>query len=88
MLKEDQRGGFADFILVDLQVVLILEELQVPYVIESFRFNDVKLKPYTNICPNGRVPGMYHTNLDQSRIVEFFGMDMLSGTNSDRRSQH
>ncbi|GAB1207841.1 hypothetical protein APSETT445_006576 [Aspergillus pseudonomiae] len=33
-----------------------MEELQVPYVIESFKFNDVKEKPYTDICPNGRVP--------------------------------
>ncbi|KAE8368928.1 hypothetical protein BDV27DRAFT_141621 [Aspergillus caelatus] len=41
-------------------VVLILEELQVPYVIESFRFNDVKNRPCTDICPNGGVPGMYH----------------------------
>ncbi|KAB8207544.1 hypothetical protein BDV34DRAFT_223447 [Aspergillus parasiticus] len=44
------------------KVVLILEELQVPYVIESFRFNDVKLKPYTDICPNGRVPSIVDPN--------------------------
>ncbi|BAE65615.1 glutathione S-transferase [Aspergillus flavus] len=44
------------------KVVLILEELQVPYVIESFRFNDVKLKPYTDICPNGRVPAIVDPN--------------------------
>ncbi|OJJ99076.1 hypothetical protein ASPACDRAFT_120172 [Aspergillus aculeatus ATCC 16872] len=39
------------------QVVLILEELQVPYEIQSFKFDDVKNPPFININPNGRAPG-------------------------------
>ncbi len=39
------------------QVITILEELGVPYEVKSFKFDDVKKKPYTDINPNGRVPG-------------------------------
>ena len=41
-----------------MQVVLILEELGAPYALKSVRFQDVKQKPFLNINPNGRVPGM------------------------------
>lgn len=41
------------------KVVLILEELGVPYkTAESFKFDYVKDKPYIDICPNGRVPAI------------------------------
>lgn len=40
-----------------VQVVLILEELGVPYTIHSFKFDDVKKPPFTDINPNGRAPG-------------------------------
>ena len=40
-----------------VKVIVILEELQVPYLIESFKFDDVKKAPFININPNGRVPG-------------------------------
>lgn len=40
-----------------MQVITILEELQVPYVIHSFKFDDVKKPPFIDINPNGRVPG-------------------------------
>lgn len=39
------------------KVVLILEELNVPYEINSFGFEEVKKKPFTDLNPNGRVPG-------------------------------
>lgn len=39
------------------QVVLVLEELQVPYEIESIKFEDIKKAPFINLNPNGRVPG-------------------------------
>ncbi|PYH67902.1 glutathione transferase [Aspergillus vadensis CBS 113365] len=39
------------------KVIVILVELQVPYVIESFKFDDLKKPPFININPNGRVPG-------------------------------
>ncbi|ROW04767.1 hypothetical protein VMCG_04738 [Cytospora schulzeri] len=37
-------------------VVLVLEELQVPYNIKSFKFEEIKQKPFIDINPNGRVP--------------------------------
>ncbi|KAF5004316.1 hypothetical protein F66182_16050 [Fusarium sp. NRRL 66182] len=40
------------------KVVLILEELGVPYTIHSFKFDDVKKPPFTDINPNGRAPGV------------------------------
>lgn len=39
------------------KVVVILEELQVPYEIKSIRFENIKKKPFTDLNPNGRVPG-------------------------------
>jgi glutathione S-transferase len=41
----------------------VLEELGVPYIIQSFKFDDVKKPPFVNINPNGRVPGMYKYQL-------------------------
>lgn len=39
------------------KVVTILHELGVPYIIKSFKFDDVKKPPFIYINPNGRVPG-------------------------------
>ncbi|PYI23998.1 glutathione transferase [Aspergillus japonicus CBS 114.51] len=44
------------------KVVLILEELQVPYEIQSFKFDDVKNPPFININPNGRAPAIVDPN--------------------------
>ncbi|GAQ47546.1 glutathione transferase [Aspergillus niger] len=44
------------------KVIVILEELQVPYLIESFKFDDVKKAPFININPNGRVPAIIDPN--------------------------
>jgi glutathione S-transferase len=41
------------------KVVVILEELGVPYEINSFAFREVKTKPFIDINPNGRVPGKH-----------------------------
>ncbi|KAF1948847.1 glutathione S-transferase [Byssothecium circinans] len=38
------------------KVVWIVEELELDYEIESFSFEVVKQKPFTDINPNGRVP--------------------------------
>ncbi|KAI1384136.1 glutathione S-transferase [Hypoxylon trugodes] len=46
------------------KVVLIFEELGIPYEITSIKFDDVKKQPYTNINPNGRVPAIYDSNTD------------------------
>lgn len=39
------------------KVITILNELDVPFVIENVNLEDVKKPPYTDINPNGRVPG-------------------------------
>ncbi|OAX77800.1 hypothetical protein ACJ72_07898 [Emergomyces africanus] len=44
------------------QVVTILHELDVPYVIKSFKFDDVKKPPFINVNPNGRVPAIEDPN--------------------------
>ncbi|RAH53659.1 glutathione transferase [Aspergillus piperis CBS 112811] len=44
------------------KVITILEELQVPYVIYSFKFDDVKKPPFIDINPNGRVPAIVDPN--------------------------
>ncbi|KAI5925017.1 glutathione S-transferase II [Camillea tinctor] len=46
------------------KVVLLLEELQVPYEIKSFKFEDVKKKPFIDINPNGRAPAIEDPNTD------------------------
>ncbi|KAL1863008.1 hypothetical protein Daus18300_008164 [Diaporthe australafricana] len=43
-------------------VVLVLEELQVPYEIKSFKFEEIKKKPFIDINPNGRVPAIEDPN--------------------------
>jgi glutathione S-transferase len=41
------------------KVVLILEELSIPYDLIWLKFDDVKKKPFTDLNPNGRFPGTY-----------------------------
>ena len=36
-----------------------MEELEIPYEIKSVRFQDVKQKPFLDLNPNGRAPGMF-----------------------------
>ena len=44
---------------VDVQVVIILEELQIPYKTEIIPYGDLKKEPFTTVNPNGRVPGLF-----------------------------
>ncbi|KAK4169835.1 putative glutathione S-transferase [Cladorrhinum sp. PSN259] len=44
------------------KTVLILEELGLNYEFKSFRFDDVKKKPFIDINPNGRVPAIEDPN--------------------------
>ena len=44
------------------KVVFLLEELELNYEIKSFRFDDVKKKPFTDVNPNGRVPAIEDPN--------------------------
>ncbi|KAJ8132234.1 hypothetical protein O1611_g1397 [Lasiodiplodia mahajangana] len=46
------------------KVVFLLEELGLNYEIKSFRFEDVKRKPFIDINPNGRVPAIEDPNTD------------------------
>lgn len=36
----------------------MVEELRIPYELEAFSFENVKKKPFIDINPNGRVPGI------------------------------
>ncbi|KAI4189164.1 MAG: hypothetical protein L6R41_001663 [Letrouitia leprolyta] len=44
------------------KVILVLEELGVPYEIKSIRFEDIKKEPFINLNPNGRVPAIEDPN--------------------------
>ncbi|KAI4596313.1 glutathione S- transferase, nitrogen catabolite repression regulator [Pestalotiopsis sp. 9143b] len=46
------------------KVVIVLEELQVPYEIVSFEFEKIKKKPFIDLNPNGRVPAIEDPNTD------------------------
>ncbi|KAH8429120.1 glutathione S-transferase family protein [Aspergillus melleus] len=46
------------------KVITVMKELGVPYEIHSFRFEDVKKPPFTNLNPNGRVPAIVDPNTD------------------------
>ncbi|KAI9702270.1 MAG: glutathione S- transferase, nitrogen catabolite repression regulator [Bogoriella megaspora] len=46
------------------KVVTVLEELQVPYEINSIRFEDIKKQPFINFNPNGRAPAMVDPNTE------------------------
>lgn len=38
--------------------MIILEELNVPLELKIVAYGDLKAKPYTDINPNGRAPGI------------------------------
>ncbi|KAF2799151.1 glutathione S-transferase [Melanomma pulvis-pyrius CBS 109.77] len=44
------------------KVVIVLEELGVPYEVNSFPFQEVKSKPFTDLNPNGRAPAIEDPN--------------------------
>jgi len=44
------------------KVIFVLEELGLNYEFKSFRFDDVKKKPFTDVNPNGRVPAIEDPN--------------------------
>ncbi|KAI0178753.1 glutathione S-transferase [Hypoxylon sp. FL1284] len=46
------------------KVVVVLEELGVPYELKVIDFADVKKKPFTDLNPNGRVPAIEDPNTD------------------------
>ncbi|KAK8051505.1 glutathione transferase [Apiospora rasikravindrae] len=46
------------------KVVFLLEELGLNYEVKSFKFDDVKKKPFTDVNPNGRTPAIEDPNTD------------------------
>jgi hypothetical protein len=64
------------------KVVIILEELGVPYEIVSFKFDDVKKEPFIKLNPNGRVPGTHLLGPSCGRS------ETTADDNSYRGSQH
>ncbi|CAJ2513954.1 Uu.00g020730.m01.CDS01 [Anthostomella pinea] len=46
------------------KTIFLLEELGLNYEFKSFRFDDVKKKPFIDINPNGRVPAIEDPNTD------------------------
>lgn len=58
-LRSSQGTAFAD---QTPQAVFLFEELGLNYEIKSFRFDDVKKKPFIDINPNGRVPAIEDPN--------------------------
>ncbi|OOG00657.1 hypothetical protein ASPCADRAFT_392764 [Aspergillus carbonarius ITEM 5010] len=66
------------------KVVVILEELSIPYTIKSFKFDDVKKSPFIDINPNGRVPAIQdpNTNLtlwESGAIIQYL-IDVYDST--------
>ncbi|KAI0903462.1 glutathione S-transferase [Ustulina deusta] len=46
------------------KVVMVLEELSIPYEIVMRKFDDVKKKPFIDLNPNGRFPAIEDPNTD------------------------
>jgi glutathione S-transferase len=44
------------------KVIIILEELKLPYTLEPVDMGDIKKEPYISLNPNGRLPSMKDPN--------------------------
>ncbi|KAI4718444.1 hypothetical protein E4T48_05291 [Aureobasidium sp. EXF-10727] len=58
------------------KIVILLKELAIPYTIEFLSADEMKVAPYIDICPNGRVPTIYDANTgitlwESGTIVEY-----------------
>ncbi|KGO75765.1 Glutathione S-transferase, N-terminal [Penicillium italicum] len=58
------------------KVIMVLEELNIPYTHKIINFPDMKKEPYESINPNGRVPAIQDPNTDTTlwesgAIVEY-----------------
>lgn len=47
-----------------MEAIFLFEELELNYEVKSFRFDDIKKKPFIDINPNGRVPAIEDPNTD------------------------
>ncbi|KAI0521185.1 glutathione S-transferase [Xylaria bambusicola] len=75
------------------KVVLILDELGVPYEIEAFRFDDIKKEPFIKLNPNGSVPAIVDPNTNVTLwesgaiityIIEQYDKDMTLAYSNER----
>lgn len=55
---------FADHVPNPSKVLIILEELNLPYETSWVELDGLKQKPYTDVNPNGRVPAIVDPNND------------------------
>jgi glutathione S-transferase len=58
------------------KIVIILEELELPYTLIYETFSSIKSAPYTDINPNGRVPAIQDPNTgitlwESGAIIEY-----------------
>ncbi|EME77220.1 uncharacterized protein MYCFIDRAFT_191416 [Pseudocercospora fijiensis CIRAD86] len=58
------------------KVLIILEELQIPYDLKEIPFADIKQEPYISLNPNGRVPAIEDPNTgitlwESGAIIEY-----------------
>lgn len=52
------------------KVVLVIEELGLPYKVESHEFGDLKKEPFVKFNPNGRVPALIDPNQNNLTLWE------------------
>lgn len=58
------------------KVIMILEELSLPYTVKNVEFNEVKAEPFISVNPNGRLPAIEDPNTgitlwESGAIVEY-----------------
>lgn len=53
---------FTDYVPNPSKVLIILEELNLPYETSWVELDGLKAKPYTDVNPNGRVPAIEDPN--------------------------
>lgn len=64
------------------KVVILLKELRVPYDMEFLDANEMKVAPYIDICPNGRVP----TIVDPNTGITLWEVRLIRARSSSDRS--
>ncbi|OJJ54506.1 hypothetical protein ASPSYDRAFT_159695 [Aspergillus sydowii CBS 593.65] len=58
------------------KVIMILEELSLPYTVKNVEFNEIKAEPFISVNPNGRLPAIEDPNTgitlwESGAIVEY-----------------
>lgn len=66
------------------KVVIVLEELGLPYTISYLEFNEVKNEDYVKLNPNGRLPTIEDTNTG----IVLWEVCLASAKNEDARLKY